>query len=40
MKFGQILVKLMTNISKSSLTQLWKLGTTSKSFNDFIEIAV
>ena len=34
-KFGQIFVRLMTNVSNYILPQLWRLKTISKPFYDF-----
>ena len=36
-KFGQMLVCYMTNISNTFLAQGWRLGTSSRSFYDFIK---
>ena len=37
MKFGQILVCSMTNISNMFLTECWRLETSSSLFYDFIK---
>ena len=38
MKFGQVLVCCMTNISNIFLIQWWRLETSSRPFYDFIEM--
>ena len=40
MKFGQILVRCTTNISKNFLAQCWRLETSSRPFYDFIKTAI
>ena len=40
MKFGQILVYYITNISNMVLSQSWTLETTSGPFDDFIEMKI
>ena len=40
MKFGQILVYCMTNISNIFLAQCWRLETSSRPFYDFIKMAI
>ena len=40
MKFGQILVCCMTNISAMFLAQCWRLETTSRPFYDFIKMTI
>ena len=40
MKFGQILVCWMRNISNMFSTQCWRLKTSSRPFYDFIEITI
>ena len=40
MKFGQILVCCMTNISNIFLTECWRLETSSRIFCDFIKMAI
>ena len=40
MKFGQILVCCMTNISNMFLAQCWRLETSSRPFYDFIKTAI
>ena len=40
MKFGQLLVCCMTNISNKSLMQWPKTGNGSRLFYDFIKIAI
>ena len=40
MKFGQILVCCMTNISNMFLTECWRLETSSRLFYDFIKITI
>ena len=40
MKFGQILVCWMTNISNMFLAECWRLGTSTKLFYDFIEMKI
>ena len=40
MKFGQILVCCLTNISNMFLTECWRLKTSSRLFYDFIKIAI
>ena len=40
MKFGQILVQLMTNIFSLFLTLLWRLETSPKSFYGFSEMTI
>ena len=40
MKFDQILVQPLTNISNFFLAQFWKLETISRLFYDFDEIAI
>ena len=35
MKFGEILVWLVTNISNMVLAQCWRLGTSFKDFYNF-----
>ena len=37
MKFGQILMRCMTNISNMSLGECWRLETSSRFFYDFIK---
>ena len=40
MKFGQILVCCMTNISNMFLAECWRLETSSRLFYDFIKMAI
>ena len=40
MKFGQILVYLITNLSIMFLVQCWRLETSSRPFHDFNEMAI
>ena len=40
MKFGQILVYCMTNISNIFLAHSWRLETSSRLFYDFIKMAI
>ena len=40
MKFGQILVSCMTNISAMILAQSWRLETSSRPFFGFIIITI
>ena len=40
MKFGQILVCSMTNISNMFLTECWRLETSSRLFYDFIKMTI
>ena len=40
MKFGQILVCCMTNISNMILAQCWRLETSSRPFYDLIKIKI
>ena len=40
MKFGQILVCCMKNISNMFLAQFWSVKARSKRFYDFIKMAV
>ena len=40
MKFGHILVYLITDISNMFLTQCWRLETNSRPFYDFNEMAI
>ena len=40
MKFGQILVCCMTNISNMFLAECWRLETSSRLFYDFIKITI
>ena len=40
MKFGQILMYLITNISNMFLAQCWRLETSSRPFYDFNEMAI
>ena len=40
MKFGQILVCCMTNISNMFLVECWRLGTSSRLFYDFIKMII
>ena len=40
MKFGQILVCCMTNISNMFLAECWGLETSSRLFYDFIKVAI
>ena len=40
MKFGQILVCCMTNISNIILAECWRLKTSSRLFHDFIKITI
>ena len=40
MKFGQILVCCMTNISDMFLAECWRLGTSSRLFYDFIKMTI
>ena len=40
MKFGQILVCCITNISNMSLTECWRLENSSRLFNDSIKMAI
>ena len=40
MKFGQILVCCMTNISNMFLAQNWRLKTSSSHFHDFIKLTI
>ena len=40
MKFGQIWVCCMTNISNMFLTECWRLETSSRLFYDFIKITI
>ena len=40
MKFGQILVYLIANISNMSLAQCWRLETSSRPFYDFNKMAI
>ena len=37
-KFGQILVRCMTNMSKMFLAECWRLETSSRLFYDFIKM--
>ena len=39
-KFGQILVCCMTNISNMFLAECWRLETSSRLFHDFIKITI
>ena len=40
MKFGQVLVCCMTNISNMFLAKCWRLETSSRLFYDFIKMAI
>ena len=40
MKFGQILMHLITNISNMFLAQCWRLETSSRPFYDSNEMAI
>ena len=40
MKFGQILVCCMTNISNMFLVECWRLETSSRLFYDFVKMAI
>ena len=40
MKFGQVLVFYITNISNMFLAECWKLGTSSRLFYDFIKMTI
>ena len=40
MKFGQILVCCMTNISNMFLAECWRLETSSRLFYDFIKMTI
>ena len=40
MKFGQILVCCMTNISNMFLTESWRLETSSRLFYVFVKMAI
>ena len=40
MKFGQIVVCYMTNISNMFLAECWRLETSSRLFYDFIKMAI
>ena len=40
MKFGQILVCCMTNISNMFLAECWRWETSSRPFYDFIEMTI
>ena len=40
MKFGQILVCYMTNISNMFLAECWRLETSSRLFYDFIKMTI
>ena len=40
MKFGQLLVCCMTNISDMFLAECWRLGTSSRLFYDFIKMTI
>ena len=40
MKFGQILVYLVTNISDMPLAQCYELETSSRTFYDFNEMTI
>ena len=40
MKFGQILVCCMTNISNMLLAECWRLETSSRLFYDFIKMTI
>ena len=40
MKFGQILLYLVTNISNMFLAKYWRPETSSGSFYDFDEMAI
>ena len=40
MKFGQILMYLVTNISKMFLAQCWRLETISRPLHDFNEMTI
>ena len=40
MKFGQMLVLCMTNISNMFLAEGWRLETRSSSFFDFIKLTI
>ena len=40
MKFGQILVCCVTNISNMFLTECWRLETSSRLFYDFIKMTI
>ena len=40
MKFGQVLVFYITNISNMFLAECWKLGTSSRLFYDFIKMPI
>ena len=40
MKFGQILVCCMTNISNMFLAQCWRLETSSRPFHNFIKTTI
>ena len=40
MKFGQILVCCITNISNMFLAQCWRLKTSSRPFYDFIKMTI
>ena len=39
-KFGQILVRCMTNISNMFLAECWRLETSSRLFYDFIKMTI
>ena len=40
MKFGQLLVCCMTNISNMFLVHCWKLETSSRPISDFIKMTI
>ena len=40
MKFGEILVCLITNMFNMFLAQCWRLGTRSRSYYNFNEMAI
>ena len=40
MKFGQILLFCMTNISNMFLAECWRLETSSRLFHDFIKMTI
>ena len=40
MKFGQILVYYMANISNMFLAEFWRLETSSRLFYDFIQMTI
>ena len=40
MKFDQLLVCFMTNISNMFLAQYWRLETSSRLFHDFIKMTI